>query len=41
MFLSMNQGGISRAKTFCLIALAQGRVSSYVSSDIGATVPGR
>src|SRR5687767_7749460 len=41
MFLSMNHGGISRATTFCLIDLAHGRVCSYVTSDIGAMLPGR
>src|SRR5688500_10678987 len=39
--MSAPQGGISRATTFALIALAQGRASSYDSSDIGATSPGR
>src|SRR5688572_219956 len=39
--MSAPQGGISRATTFALIALAQGRASSYESSDIGATSPGR
>src|SRR5215470_16289034 len=38
---SMYHGGISRLATFCLIARAQGRASSYVSSDIGAIAPGR
>jgi hypothetical protein len=37
----MCHGGISRAVTFVLIERAQGRASSYVSSDIGATDPGR
>src|SRR5215831_14584332 len=37
----MCHGGISRARTFSLIALAQGRASSKVSNDIGAKVPGR
>src|ERR1041384_6931612 len=40
-FLSMNHGGMSRASTFCLMARAHGRASSYVSSDIGAMLPGR
>ncbi len=35
------QGGICRASTRCLIERAQGRASSYVSSDIGAIEPGR
>src|SRR5512137_1494162 len=35
----MNHGGISRAETLCLIARAQGRACSYVTSDMGATVP--
>src|SRR5687767_11310447 len=39
--MSAPQGGISRATTFDLIALAHGRASSYDSSDIGATSPGR
>src|SRR5688572_31456833 len=39
--MSAPQGGISRATTFALIALAHGRASSYESSDIGATSPGR
>src|SRR5262245_40888925 len=34
-------GGISRRLTRVLIARAHGRASSYVSSDIGATCPGR
>src|SRR5262245_39939687 len=38
---SAPQGGISRATTLVLIALAQGRTSSYDSSDMGATSPGR
>src|SRR5262247_1526254 len=40
-FLSMNHGGISRAATFSLIDRALGRTSAYVSSDIGAMLPGR
>ena len=39
--MSAPQGGISRAITLVLIALAHGRASSYDSSDIGATSPGR
>src|SRR5687767_11927981 len=39
--MSAPQGGISRATTFDLIAFAHGRASSYESSDIGATSPGR
>src|SRR5688500_18378499 len=39
--MSAPQGGISRATTFALIAFAHGRASSYESSDIGATSPGR
>src|SRR2546423_1336661 len=39
--LSMCHGGMSRCATRCLIDRAQGRASSYVMSDIGATVPGR
>src|SRR5688572_3549480 len=39
--MSAPHGGISRATTFDLIAFAQGRASSYDSSDIGATSPGR
>ena len=39
--MSAPQGGISRDTTFALIALAHGRASSYDSSDIGATSPGR
>ena len=39
-FLSMCHGGISRARTFCLIDFAQGLASSYVTRDIGANVPG-
>src|SRR6476660_5837319 len=35
----MCQGGISRAATRDLMALAHGRVSSYVTSDIGAIDP--
>src|SRR5690349_22202886 len=38
---SANQGGISRATTFVLIARAQGRAAAYESSDIGAIWPGR
>ena len=34
-------GGISRLTTRCLMARAQGRVSSYVISDIGANIVGR
>ena len=41
MVLSRNQGGISRLSTRALIERAQGRVSSYVSSDIGAMLSGR
>ena len=41
MVRSMCQGGISRAATLAWIDRAHGRVSSYVSSDIGATEPGR
>ena len=41
MVLFTNQGGISRAATRALIARAQGRASSYVSSDIGAMLSGR
>ena len=41
MVLSMNHGGISRSAVRSLIARAQGRASSYVSSDIGATASGR
>jgi hypothetical protein len=37
----MYQGGISRPTTFSRFARAHGRVSSYVSSDIGAIAPGR
>ena len=33
--------GLSRSPVLCLIALTQGRVSSYVMSDIGATELGR
>src|SRR5262245_356338 len=36
-----NQGGIFFELTAFLIALAHGRVVSYVSSDIGAVWPGR
>src|SRR5215510_4320028 len=39
--LSMCHGGISRCATRCLIERAQGLASSYVMSDIGATVAGR
>ena len=39
--LSRCQGGISRAITRFLIARAQGRVSAYVTSDIGAMLPSR
>src|SRR6185436_18390517 len=39
--MSAPQGGISRATTLDLIAFAHGRASSYDSSDIGATSPGR
>src|SRR5918993_5493170 len=39
--MSAPHGGISRATTLALIALAHGRASSYDSSDIGATSPGR
>jgi len=38
---SMNQGGISRLETFALMDRAHGRASWYVSSDIGAIIPGR
>jgi len=38
-FFSMNQGGISRLPVRILIALAHGRTSSYVVSDIGAIPP--
>src|SRR5256885_17097888 len=38
---SMYHGGISRAETLALIARAQGRTSSYVMSDMGATDCGR
>src|SRR5918993_2408649 len=38
--ISAPHGGISRDTTLVLIALAQGRASSYDSSDIGATSPG-
>src|SRR3954471_12253030 len=37
----MCQGGISRRTTRSLIDFAHGRVSSYVTSDMGAAVPGR
>src|SRR5688572_21063673 len=39
--MSAPHGGISRATTFDLIAFAHGRASSYDSSDMGATSPGR
>ena len=39
--MSAPHGGISRATTLVLIAFAHGRASSYDSSDIGATSPGR
>src|SRR5215467_8201967 len=39
--LSMCHGGSARCATRCLIDRAQGLASSYVMSDIGATVPGR
>ena len=39
--LSRNHGGISRAATRARMARAQGRDSAYVSSDIGAMLPGR
>src|SRR5215510_6342218 len=38
---SANHGGIFLLRTAVLIALAQGRVLSYVMNDIGATPPGR
>src|SRR5688500_14414956 len=38
---SANQGGIVLATTFSLIERAQGRASSYVNKDIGATSPAR
>src|SRR5665213_1403144 len=38
---SANHGGIFCAITAALSALAQGRASEYVSSDMGATSPGR
>src|ERR1700682_1868504 len=38
---SANQGGIFWLTTATFIAFAQGRASLYVSSDIGATSPGR
>src|SRR5688500_11746136 len=45
MFFSMYQGGIapalSRIAVRAFIERAQGLASSYVSSDIGATWPGR
>src|SRR5580700_8666399 len=41
MVLSIAHGGICRAATRCLIERAQGRVSSYVTSDIGAIESGR
>src|SRR5260370_14074068 len=37
--LSMCHGGIWRVTTRSLMAFAQGRVSWYVTSDIGAAVP--
>src|SRR5215472_4152598 len=36
---SICQGGICRVITRCLIAFAHGRLSSYVTSDIGAIDP--
>ena len=39
--LSMCHGGISRATTLRRMARAQGRTSSYVTSDIGAICPSR
>src|SRR5262245_59491116 len=39
--MSAPQGGISRAVTLDLIALAHGRAFSYDNNDIGATSPGR
>src|SRR6188472_3948411 len=39
--MSAPHGGISRATTLDLIALAHGRASSYDNNDIGATSPGR
>ena len=45
MFFSMPQGGIAprwvRSPVFTFMDLAQGRASSYVMSDIGATESGR
>src|SRR5262245_22913900 len=38
---SAPHGGICRDATFCLIARAHGRASSYVRSDIGAIADGR
>src|SRR5579862_8670692 len=38
---SANHGGILRAATEVFMAFAHGRADSYVSSDIGATSPGR
>src|SRR5262245_61734101 len=38
---SAPHGGMTRAATFSRIAVAQGRTSLYVMSDIGATSPGR
>src|SRR4051812_30822488 len=38
---SANHGGMFLATTASFIARAQGRACSYVSSDIGATSPGR
>ena len=40
-FGSMCQGGMFRKTTFCLMALAHGRTSSYVSNGIGAMEFGR
>src|SRR5438876_6623695 len=44
-FFSMNHGGMTfglfRSAVRTFIDLAQGRTSSYVSKDIGATDPGR
>src|ERR1035437_6577089 len=37
---SANQGGIFLLATTCLMALAQGRVPSYVMNDIGPGSPG-
>jgi hypothetical protein len=45
MSVSMPQGGIAprwlRSPVFAFMALAQGRASSYVRRDIGATESGR